>query len=240
MNEIPDKPLEQGIQTLASKGLNLFAILPYSKLQQSAQQSLSGFDFPLSEATRVILIGHAGQSLWQKLQIQTLTQSDPVDYYSHMAAQAFAEEVLADSDYQIIYPGDKSVALQQLGALAGWHTPSPLGLGINPRWGVWYAYRAALLTNAPLPVMLEAEPDNPCNQCADKPCITHCPAGALAENRQIDMTRCACYRLSEQSACTDRCLARISCPVSTQHRYTLDQIQYHYRLSLETLRHYYQ
>ncbi|TVO78763.1 hypothetical protein [Sedimenticola selenatireducens] len=233
----PHEQLRQGIKTLYAKGLNLFAILEYSSLPTSAQSCLADFDFPLNASTRIVLIGHGGKTLWEMLQIDATTP-DPIDQYSRVAAIAFAKETLGKNGYHLIYPGDKPIALQQLGTVAGWHAPSPLGLGINPHWGLWYAYRAALLTNATLPVMIEPSPQRPCDRCLEKPCLSNCPAGALSKVHQIDMDQCATYRLSDNSSCSDRCLARMSCAVSNEHRYTLEQIQYHYRLSLETLRHY--
>jgi epoxyqueuosine reductase len=234
----PHEQLKQGINTLFAKGLNLFSILDYSTLPKNAQASLADFHFPLTASTRIVLIGHGGKSLWGRLQINAATP-DPIDQYSQAAAIAFAKETLGENEYRLIYPSDEPIALQQLGTMAGWHTPSPLGLGIHPHWGLWYAYRAALLTNATLPVMVEPTPKRPCDRCLEKPCLSSCPAGALSEARQISMDQCAAYRLSDTTSCGDRCLARMSCAVSNEHRYTLEQIQYHYRLSLETLRHYY-
>jgi len=235
----PQQQLEPAIQNLADKGLNLFAILAYTTLPESARQTLTHFDFPLTTDTRIILIGHGGTSLWSHLQIEKQTHSDPIDHYSETAAREFADHALTGFHYQIVYPGAAPVALQQLGTLAGWHTDSPLGLGINPQWGLWYAYRAALLTNAPLSIRVNTQPDSPCKTCSDPPCLSHCPANALTKERPVDINRCARYRLSAQSDCSDQCLSRNSCPVSTEHRYTLDQIQYHYRHSLQTLRNYY-
>jgi epoxyqueuosine reductase len=234
----PHEQLRLSIDTLTAKGLNLFAVLDYNSLPDTAQSCLTDFSFPMTASTRIVLMGHGGRALWEKLHIDGSTPN-PIDQHSKAAALAFAKEVLGESEFHLIYPGDTPIALQQLGTIAGWHTPSPLGLGINPRWGLWYAYRAALLTNAELPVIVELPPERPCDRCLEKPCLSSCPAGALANDRQIGIDQCASYRLSDNSSCNDRCLARMSCPVSNEHRYTLEQIQYHYRLSLETLRHYY-
>jgi hypothetical protein len=237
-NRLPQK-LQLGIEYLKEAGLNLFSILEVGRLPDRVTSRLADVAFPLSPQSRIILIGNGGRGLWEALSAAQWQQPDPIDRYSSEAARHFAGQVLTPGNYQLLYPGDTPVALQQLGAGAGWHTASPLGLGINPRWGLWYAYRAALLTNDPLPEMCQPAPLPPCASCGGKPCLSVCPAGALSETATIDMGLCAGYRLSPDSSCADRCLARLSCPVSTEQRYTLEQVQYHYRLSLETLRHYF-
>jgi ferredoxin len=58
--------------------------------------------------------------------------------------------------------------------------PSPIGLLVHPRWGLWHAWRGALAFPAPidLPPLLQAP--NPCTLCP-RPCLTGgrqaCPVG---------------------------------------------------------------
>ncbi|MCW8906413.1 MAG: hypothetical protein OQL28_04125, partial [Sedimenticola sp.] len=230
--------LSTAVSELEEKGLNLFSTLRVGSLPESAAALLNQLELPPGDENRVILIGHGGRRLWQSLQQAHWHHADPIDNFSHAAANRFCQQLLQGYRHQVIYPGTCPVPLQQLGIRAGWHSDSPLGLGIHPEWGLWFAYRAAILTDAPLPEIRQPNPAAPCDQCLDQPCISHCPARALSATRQIDMSRCGDYRLQEDSTCSDRCLARLSCPVAGEHRYTLEQITYHYRLSLETLRHY--
>ncbi|WP_428610143.1 hypothetical protein [Sedimenticola sp.] len=231
--------LKLGIDALRHKGLNLFAVMSVRRLPDQAIESLTRLNPLLSDDSRIILIGHGGKTLWERLSAEAQPGPDPIDHYSGEAALRFSQEVLPPGTYQLLYPGDSPISLQRLGTIAGWHNPSPLGIGIHPQWGLWYAYRAVILTNEPLPEILQPTPPSPCAACHEKPCLSVCPAGALAEDKMIDRERCAHYRLGSDSRCGDRCVARWSCPVSTDQRYTLEQVQYHYRLSLETLRHYY-
>jgi len=235
----PPQKLRLGIENLKNEGLNLFAIMDIQRLPDQVVALLTKFNLPVSDQTRIILIGNGGRALWESIPPSLWLQADPVDQHSSAAACRFARQILTQDNYQIIYPGDTPVALQQLGTIAGWHTPSPLGIGINPQWGLWYAYRVAVITNDPLPEILQPAPPSPCAACAEKPCLSVCPAGALCATSTISIDICASYRLAPKSSCADRCRARMSCPVATEQRYTLDQIQYHYRLSLETLRHYF-
>lgn len=233
------RKLRIGIEQLELEGLNFVAILGLGRLPEQVVNSLPQSAFPVSGQARIILIGSGGRALWDAIPDLQWQQVNPIDHYSVEAARRFARQVLPENRYHVLYPGDTPVALQQLGAAAGWHTPSPLGIGINPRWGLWYAYRAALLTDAPLAETIQPAPPPPCASCKEQPCIAACPAGALNAAAPIDMNRCAGYRLATESDCADRCLARMSCPVAAEQRYTLEQVQYHYRLSLETLRDYF-
>lgn len=239
MNTRQPSKLQFGIDQLGTAGLNLFAVLDMKRLPEPGMARIAEAMPSFANQARIILIGNGGRALWDAIPEAQWQQPDPIDRYSREAALRFARQVLTPNDYQLLYPGDSPVPLQQLGALAGWHTPSPMGIGINPTWGLWYAYRAVLITDAPLEEMRYPTPLPPCDDCTDKPCLSACPASALRTSAAIDMARCAGYRLAPESDCADRCLARLGCPVSIERRYTLDQVRYHYRLSLETLRHYF-
>jgi len=147
---------------------------------------------------------------------------------------------LGGAAVHVHYPGEAPIGLQQLGALAGWHHPSPMGIGINHRWGPWFAYRVVLTTGAELAeIRQDCGGGSPCTDCATAPCIKGCPAGATHPEKGLHLERCAQYRLREHSSCAHKCLARQSCPVGRNARYSDEQINYHYRLSLQTLQRFY-
>ncbi len=140
--------------------------------------------------------------------------------------------------------------LQRLGELATWHQPSPLGTGINARWGLWYAYRA--LVWLPLPTLdWQAEaaaatvaaanlPDaSVCSNCETQACITACPGSALSFSQAPNMKACADHRMLADSSCADRCLAREACPVNRAEQYPRQQVSYHYRRALAGLLQYF-
>lgn len=231
--------LQAGVAFLAEAGLNLFAVLDCAALPASLQAALLANGVPLHDYPRLALLGHGGRQLWAALQKWGMETVDPVDHYTHSITQQFIRDYLHGADAYWLYPQtDHLVPLQQLGTLAGWSQPSPLGLGIHPTYGVWFAYRAAFLTTAVLPVRVDGERPSPCASCPDQPCIRTCPVGAAQRDR-FDVEGCARHRLTLRSSCADRCLARLACPIAPAHRYTLPQVQYHYGHSLGTLRNWY-
>lgn len=230
--------LEKAIAHLRSSGLNLFSSLASIRLPQPVKALLTEANVGATDKSHFILIGNAGKRLWDNIAPWPSSQQDPIDDYSIEAAELFATAVFGTDPYKILYPGGPLVPLQQLGEHAGWHYASPFGVGVNSRWGPWFAYRCLLMVNGAYPEITRDDGPSPCPTCKGTPCITGCPAEALSTGKPIDMARCAQFRLQPDSPCADRCLARISCPVATNERYPCEQIQYHYRLSLETLRHY--
>ena len=128
--------------------------------------------------------------------------------------------------------------LQQLGQLAGWHFSSPFMVGVNDAWGSWYAYRAVVLANTHFSLTQPPGWRSACDPCGDKPCVTACPAQAVAP-QGLDMARCIAFRKQPDFPCQRQCLARLACPVGETHRYSREQLEYHYWRSYCTLRDHY-
>ena len=234
-----DARFSRGVQFLADAGLNLCAVLDCAALPAGVATTMTAAGIPLAGYSRLVLTGHGGGRFWEKLKEFGWHTADPVDHYSLVVMQQFIDDYLKAPPVLLIYPAEYLLPLQQLGELAGWSQPSPLGLGINPEYGLWFAYRTAFLTNYQLPVTQSPASQSPCATCADKPCINTCPAGAVQSPGRFDVYACATFRLATDSACADRCLARTACPIGAEHRYTLEQVQYHYRYSLTEIREYY-
>lgn len=231
--------VSSGIARLASAGLNLCAILDTATLPETAVRMMVDSGVPLADYRRLVLFGHGGRRLWDALQARGMNGPDPIDHYSITCARDFIRHALGDPPVYRLYPeAPHLVPLQQLGAAAGWSAPSPLGSGIHPVYGVWFAYRAAFLVDADLPLLSDPPAPDRCAACGAKPCIAACPPGAV-QVTAVDIERCARHRLRPSSPCADRCLARLACPYFPEHRYSEAQLQYHYRHSLRTLQDWY-
>lgn len=94
--------------------------------------------------------------------------------------------------------------------------PSPVGLLVHDSAGLFISYRGAIgLTTEASP----APEPSPCVTCADQPCRTACPAGALTP-AGYDVPSCKSWLdTAAGSICrTDGCLVRRACPVGASRR----------------------
>jgi len=237
---VDPKQLLREIEKLQQFGINLFSVIRVNQLPLQLQKILAQEGWPAHKNCRLILMGHGGKKLWSYLSKHLPAGPDPIDYFCADAANQFASNILGQGNFQLLYPGNSRVPLQQLGEIAGWHHPSPMGIGIQPKWGLWYAYRALLVTNIALEPTKASTSVSPCLSCIDKACLSACPASAIALDHGLALKCCVEYRLSTESLCSDRCLARLACPQSVEHQYSMEQVNYHYRHSLGTLKKYYQ
>ncbi len=223
---------------LNKRGLNLQAVFNIHELPDSIIKHLEAEHSTLKDYQQLILIGHGGRALWESMPPLSATSTDPIDEYSADTVNKWFTANYPDHNATLIYPGEQIIGLQTLGILAGWHHTSPFMVGINTVWGSWYAYRAVLLTDTQLEVTQVNKSPSPCSTCTNKPCIEHCPANAC-DNGSFNMDACIHYRKSENSKCSETCLARIICPVASEHRYSKQQMSYHYSASMKIIEKYY-
>ena len=225
--------------TLAAEGLNLQAVFDLASLPDDVLASLALDAGERGRYTQLLLIGHRGRQLWQTLQARGMAGEHPIDDFSRArATQLFAPGgALAGHRFRVLFPSQQPVGLRHLGELAGWHHDSPFRVGVHANWGSWFAYRAVVVTDTALPVTPRLQTASPCDSCSDRPCVSACPAGALAPD--FDLSACLNHRKQPDSPCLDRCLARNACPVGAEHRYTEAQTSYHYLQSMPAIRKYY-
>jgi len=225
---------------LMNNGLNLQAVFNLSELPESVMNTITEHALDLSSFKQLILLGHGGRRMWESLQHSEFADADhPVDHFSVDLVQRYFAEACRGRRYRIIYPCSKQlVPLQKLGELAGWHHASPFRVGVNEYWGSWFAYRAVVVADTEFVVTSRLSAPSPCEACSDKPCVSGCPANALSGN-EGSLKPCVDYRLAEHSLCKDRCFSRMACPVASEHRYTMEQVNYHYTRSMQTIEEYY-
>ncbi len=233
---------------LSEAGLGLCDIIDVDRLDD-ATWMVPTAERPASGS--LLLVGNAGAGLWRSLpeensgSVQRLDPStDPVDSFSHRITDKALNRHLPDVERMSLYPFGRCPAdLVALGSVLGWHTPSPMGLGIHQSFGMWTAYRALwwLNTSAVGPTvgastaLVDRNRPGPCDSCATTDCVEACPPQALERGRRIDLDACIGHRTKAGSSCAQRCLAREACPVGSHHRYNDDQIAYHYSISLQSM-----
>jgi epoxyqueuosine reductase len=233
-----NQSLIDGLAFLADNGLNLAAILPVDDLPPEMVQALAEHDIDVHDYRRLVLLGHGGRRFWKAFSASEITGDHPIDRFSAKLATAFVADYLPDARWQSLFPSSLPLNLQQLGTLAGWSHPSPLGTGINRDFGVWFAYRAAFLTDVELPLLRQEAGESPCAACLTRDCISACPSQATGYPDQFDVYTCAAFRAELESPCIERCLARLACPYAPEHRYSNEQLAYHYRFSYRSIRRY--
>ncbi|MBT4522157.1 MAG: hypothetical protein HOC23_19330 [Halieaceae bacterium] len=225
---------------LDKQGFNLQAVFDVADLPEAIRSNLQSVAPGALDFRQLILLGNGGSRFWQALQDSPQAGSDPVDQYSVDAVKAFFQETHPHTGYQILYPIDGSIdqwqgrgfiGIQQIGDYAGWQHSSPLKIGINDTWGLWFAYRAVVVADTHLPPDSIERSLSPCAVCAPKTCIAACPVAAFTEH-DYSIETCYAHRMSADSPCAYKCLARNSCPVQAGKRYTDEQIAYHYGRSL--------
>lgn len=171
--------------------------------------------------------------------------ANPIDDRATSLVAPFVEQVLRphDPSARLVYPRAATpINLMAWLSAAKAQYPSRLGIGIRPDCGSWFAVRAAVVTHLPdaargwldrhYPPLIAAV--TPCDECRDRPCEAACPANAPGPN--FDLARCMNQRLSVDSACADRCAARLACPIGSSYRYAPELMRYHYGVSLRMLR----
>ncbi len=233
-----DNNLPSGLEFLAKQGLPLFAALPCTNLPADIMQTFAAEKIDLQPYHSLVLLGNAGPKFWPALTKFGMKTTDPVDYFSRVLAQQFIDRYLNAASSLILYPQEYNIPLQTLGTLAGWHHPSPLGIGINATYGLWFAYRVVFLTAAPLPDIRQSLGPSPCDACPDTPCLTACPAQAVQGINKFNMPACFDFRLQENSLCQDYCLSRLACPIAPEYQYPLEQFTYHYTHALASIKPY--
>ncbi len=204
------------------------------QVREPVNIALAGLEL---EAYRtLVLLGQAGPLLWERHVRHNLHLADPFDEVSRELVTEWFSRHRPDDRWMVVYPGPYSLPLGRLAAAAGWGRPSPLGLTIHPRYGLWIAHRLAVVTSAAWPQPSNAPPPHPCVTCSAKPCESACPAQAVSFRSGFAVETCTRYRAQRDSPCAYRCLAREACPIGSQHRYGPDQMQHHYAAGLASIR----
>jgi epoxyqueuosine reductase len=217
---------------LDEAGLNLRAIFPLDQLSAEIRQSLGAH----ANYRQLILVGNGGPALWTAIKNdQGIASADPIDDFSLRRIRAWLAAQAPGCRHEVVYPGHRLVGLQSLGALAGWHFASPFMVGINARWGTWFAYRGVLLADTDFAASVPQAGQSPCVSCRARWCVVACPAHAMGE-AGFALEKCVGYRRQPGSACRASCLARLACPVGSENRYDDGQIRHSYSISLQMIK----
>jgi len=219
---------------------------PSQDVLAEAEQALSphglitrgGIDFQAEEAPpgpsgvpakSVLLVGQAGAAAWSHFvewrEGQSGNLRNPLDTWSREVIEVVARQLGA----RPAFPSEKPyLPFQQWAMRAERLKPSPLGILMHPRYGLWHAYRGALLFDRRLDLPQVEEPPHLCDACSGKPCLYSCPVAAHAP-AGFDHAACLNHvRGTDDRACmTLGCLDRNACPYGSAYRYPADMQAFH-------------
>lgn len=179
----------------------------------------------------VILIGNAGPDMFRRF----ARERDPSRHAIDDWTRETVENLARDLDAGAVYPFDTDPPLPFLSwaRRGGAGHVSPLGLNIHPAYGLWHAYRAALLFPVEFDLPRQSAGSHPCESCDAKPCLTACPVSAF-DGSSYDVAACASHLATKDGqTCMSRgCLARHACPVGQGFAYAPAQAEFHMRAFL--------
>ena len=184
--------------------------------------------FGSQKVATLIMIGNAGSDLWAHFgaTMSTSDRPNPLDEWvaDHIGALA------TDLGAVALFPfgGPPFLPFVSWAQRCEPVTPSAIGILIHPVYGLWHAYRAALVFPAQLDLPPVQNTPRPCDTCADKPCRSTCPVGAFTD-AGYDIASCFAHLANPQGAdcCEAGCRARRACPVGADYTYPPDHAQFH-------------
>jgi len=187
----------------------------------------------------VILVGNAGPAMWSAFaaavpEIQRQEADNPLDDWTRVVVDAVAAELQCRALYP--FDGPDYLPFQRWALRAGNVFASPIGPLIHPKYGLWHAYRGALVFNGRLDLPEPPGLPSPCVTCQDKPCLAACPAGAFPAPGNYDVAACVGHLGSEagEPCMSGGCLARRACPVGTEFTYPARHARFHMQRFLKS------
>ncbi|PAQ07141.1 hypothetical protein [Mesorhizobium temperatum] len=172
-------------------------------------------------AISVLLVGQAGAAPWPHFlrwrEGQSGTIANPLDKWSREVIGAVAETFGA----RAASPSDRPyLPFQQWAMRAEGLRSSPLGILMHPQYGLWHAYRGALLFEDEIALPEPRDVIHLCDACLEKPCLKSCPVDAYSADGFAHKACLAHVRGQNGAPCrTGGCLDRNACPYGAAYRY---------------------
>lgn len=223
MRLVTEADLESIDRALAGHGLILRGGFNFAT-GEDAPVGLSG-----KPAKSALLVGQAGDAPWPHFlrwrERQSEALANPLDTWS----REIIDEVTARFSARAVSPSDRPyLPFQQWAMRAEGLKPSPLGILMHPEYGLWHAYRGALLFDVEILIQAPREVIHLCDLCTGKPCLKACPAGAYSETGFAYQDCLEHVRGQSGEPCrTSGCLDRNACPYGTAYRYPAEEQAFH-------------
>ncbi|MFK0690293.1 hypothetical protein ACFX5Q_19105 [Mesorhizobium sp. IMUNJ 23033] len=215
--------IESIVSSLAHNGLTLRGGFIFAD-DEEAPSGPTGLS-----AKSALLVGQAGAApwphflRWRERQPQTMT--NPLDTWSREVIGAVAKDFGA----RAVSPSDRPyLPFQQWAMRAEKLKPSPLGILMHPQYGLWHAYRGALLFEDEIALPEGREAVHLCDACVEKPCLKSCPVDAYSLDGFAYHACLEHVRGANGAPCrTGGCLDRNACPYGMAYRYPPEVQAFH-------------
>jgi ferredoxin len=195
----------------------------------------------------LVVIGNRGPDLWRAFATSPEFGNSP-DPLNAWSARVIGD-LAAEWGARALFPfgGPPHLPFVAWAKRAEPVAESVLGILIHPDYGLWHAYRGALAFAEEIALPPRTERPRPCDDCADKPCLSACPVGAFSavsydgggyDVAGYDVGSCAEHLAAPAGAdcMAEACRARRACPVGREYLYQPEQAQFHMDHFLEARR----
>ena len=135
----------------------------------------------LADIRTIVLVGMAGRDGWSAFAASTEARdgsAHPLDRWSRRVIEALARELGGKALFP--FGGPPFLPFQRWARRAEPVHPSPIGILIHPRYGLWHSYRGALGFRENLAVPEPVAAPSPCESCSGHWCLKTCPVGAFS------------------------------------------------------------
>ncbi len=210
-------------EALAASGLILRGGFNFTEAD-AAPASLTG-----EPAKAVLLVGQAGAAPWPHFlrwrKKKARDMENPLDAWS----REVIGEIAARFGARAVSPNDRPfLPFQQWAMRAEGLKPSPLGILMHPQYGLWHAYRGALLFNHEIEARTPDKVNHLCDTCIGKPCMKSCPVDAYSPTGFAYQDCLAHVRGVAGEPCMSfGCFDRNACPYGTAYRYPSEVQAFH-------------
>jgi len=169
-------------------------------------------DLPAGTRTLILLSPHE-PAFWPGFQDTPEYRDgtpDPMDRWSRRVITDWAEELGATPLFP--FGGPPYQPFVSWALATGRVHSSPLGMVVHPEAGLFLSFRGAIALpfEAPVPAVCS----HPCNNCAEKPCLSACPVDAFATG-SYDVPTCRSFLATDAGydCMSTGCAARRACPI---------------------------
>ncbi len=194
-----------------------------------APHGLSPFGWFRAENDRsALLVGNIGSSLWSAFigsDHYADGAPDAMDRWTKHVVQPLAEDMNAEPRFPF---GEPRWPFQNYARAATGMQQSPIGLLVHPEYGLWTAFRVALVFSESFEIPVNHAELHPCDNCEEMPCLSACPVEAF-KNETYAYQDCRSHVGSESGLkCrSGGCIARHACPVGKAFAYEPEQQAFH-------------